>query len=385
MKMVILGAGASFDWTYEYYPQDVIDVDEWRPPLANQLFDTRGVFRGILEGYQGAFSFINEIRLAPDVEEFFQQKWNFAKKYNNAVLMAKLFNVQYYLQDLLYQISERNRNIGTSNYTALLSSIYEYTEAKNEEVLIVSFNYDLLAEYAFSDVYGNSLIFENIEEYISKKIKIIKPHGSCNWCSLLKGNNVEIMGSGPKTIDEFLLEDPESSLEIVEKLESQYVLNSPVRIGTNKSNNEEIPKNFFARNSANYDCPTFPRMLLPYKEKDDVILPPEHMSILTSLLPEISEVLVIGWKGTEFKFLETLKEYISNKIIKFTTVTARDFSIVTTLKDRLGHQHKYETFQHMVTPLNSSIVKTPSQFTPGGFSSYTISVNSSGYDNMFKF
>jgi hypothetical protein len=58
-------------------------------------------------------------------------------------------------------------------YRILLKKI----RSRDEKFGIVNFNYDLLLDFAFKDVFGPT--FQDINDYL--RINYIKPHGSVNW------------------------------------------------------------------------------------------------------------------------------------------------------------------------------------------------------------
>ena len=66
----------------------------------------------------------------------------------------------------------------------------------------------------------------------------------------------------------------------------------------------------------------FPQLLIPLKDKDDFILPQSHQKCLIDNISKVTEILIIGWKGTEYKFQELLKKNIGNKKVKVKCVNA---------------------------------------------------------------
>jgi hypothetical protein len=70
-----------------------------------------------------------------------------------------------------------------------------------------------------------------------------------------------------------------------------------------------------------------PQLLLPFKSKDDFIMPPEHEVLLEHFLPTVDEILVLGWKGTEAKFQHLLGKKLGHNPIKITAITKGDETI----------------------------------------------------------
>src|SRR6188768_1077515 len=102
MKLVILGAGASFD-NINFYYADEPNLS-WRPPLANEIFDSRADFINLIHTYPGAAALMSELNNVTDIEDFFQRKWDFAKEHQAKELLANLINIQYYLSHLFQTI-----------------------------------------------------------------------------------------------------------------------------------------------------------------------------------------------------------------------------------------------------------------------------------------
>ncbi|HEY5123906.1 MAG TPA: hypothetical protein VIK14_09245, partial [Ignavibacteria bacterium] len=98
MKLVILGAGASFDSIYKYENKE--SSEPWTPPLCNNLFDVREQFNPIMSKYHGVMSLRSEILTYEDIEAYFQDKWNFAIDQNDLQLLNNLINIQYYLSEI---------------------------------------------------------------------------------------------------------------------------------------------------------------------------------------------------------------------------------------------------------------------------------------------
>src|SRR5258708_3942654 len=102
MKMVVLGAGASYDSLFEIFNTDL--EEKWRPPLATQLFEPRPEFREILLQYLGMKMLYSELNTVDDIEDYFQNKFNFASLTNSNELFCALSGVQFALQDLMFRI-----------------------------------------------------------------------------------------------------------------------------------------------------------------------------------------------------------------------------------------------------------------------------------------
>lgn len=56
--------------------------------------------------------------------------------------------------------------------------------------------------------------------------------------------------------------------------------------------------------------PTFPAIAIPVERKHKFECPQHMLDELTTLLPQISKVLVIGWRATEAHFLDLLNKHL---------------------------------------------------------------------------
>jgi hypothetical protein len=59
--------------------------------------------------------------------------------------------------------------------------------------------------------------------------------------------------------------------------------------------------------SAGGAVPAVPAIALPLQRKAEFECPPEHLSVLTSNLPEVTKCLIIGWRGSEPHFTSLLR------------------------------------------------------------------------------
>ncbi len=269
-----------------------------------------------------------------DIEAFFQQQWDFIENNRASELMASFINLQFFLQELFFTVSENQLIQGLSNYDVLVQQAYEYAIRKKEDVLFVTFNYDLLLEYSFAKIFSELKHEFKISDYIKYPIKLIKPHGSCNWfkCSNLTGN---------ENFPDSLYKTKMSIRAINESIEANNqglrypALKNEIythRIDTLRGYTSHHPSN---PNFQWFGLGQMPQILVPLKNKDEFILPKSHIDYLQNNLNKVTEILIIGWKGTEENFQKMLKDYISEKEISVTSVNITDRNIENVLKPAL--------------------------------------------------
>ncbi len=314
MKLIIFGAGASFDSIHSYYDINNDDNNVWKPPLANEIFSNRYKFIELVNEFKGAMSLKSEIVLHNDLEEYFQELWEFASENKDELTYSKLINTQYYFQRLFMEISDNYSLLGNSNYDVITNFAYKYSKKINEDVLFVSFNYDLLLDYAIERILN--IKFKDINDYIKHPIKYIKPHGSCNWFINFK----RLMGSGA-----VYNMGGTNKNAFMNSLYIKKVSNKTIE--WNLENKIVLRKNFYENSDIG-----LPQLLIPLKKKDDFIMPSEHLSVLEENLPKVDDILIVGWKGTEAKFVGLLNKHLGNKSIKITTVNHEDKTIEQEMK-----------------------------------------------------
>ena len=252
MKLVILGAGASYDSFFWYKDQDTFN--DWRPPLANEIFDTRPEFVNIIEQYPSAKNIFSNYSTIKDLEDYFQKKYDQSKKHNSVEVEKTLINLRYYLQHLFSVVSDNMKNAGYSNIDKLISHINDYVIETGEDVLIVNFNYDLLVEQSLRNLYYNSSQSEyDINDYLSHKIKLIKPHGSCNWFRRITPNAFQLRPN--ELLWQYLLSNNVSQEKIESYLSSEFLV---------------APYNTISTSTPGFGSQlqyVFPQIFIPLKEK----------------------------------------------------------------------------------------------------------------------
>jgi hypothetical protein len=302
MKLVILGAGASYDAFKWYYDANL--CRKWRPPLANEIFSGRETFRELYKKYPGALSASHSLSTQTDIEAYLQNQFEKAEEYNSVEIKKQLVNMRFFLQDLFFKISENLRNAGPSNLKLLIDLIYDYTLRTKEDVLIVSFNYDLLLEYELANLYGAYGGGFDISQYLHYKIKLIKPHGSCNWSTVFK-KTMSFMQSN--TVAGNLWTGNFTDTELIKHLENIYLTDSP--------NNDSVE--YGGERVRRYK---FPQIHIPMKGKDGFNMPKDQIDYLKDYLPKVDEILIVGWKGSEDHFNKTLQEHLVDRPIRIQVV-----------------------------------------------------------------
>jgi len=297
MLMVVFGAGASYD-SVSKLPDYNRLASTYRPPLASGLFSRRPHFDAWISRYYACNAVINQLQSPPNgssVESELEKLWTEREK--NPRRYRQLAAVQFYLHSMIWECTEKwEREVarGVTNYKNLLDRIDSWRRQTNEKVCLVTFNYDTMLENALVDL---DIKISDLSHYIANNdYKIIKPHGSVNWAHGVYGDIVKDLRR--------------TSLEVANELierRSELTITSDF----------QMLRQPLVEQSAMWSSKSllFPALAIPLEHKQDYECPTEHLEVLRTCIPEVTKMLLIGWRATETKFIELLKEKLQKKII----------------------------------------------------------------------
>lgn len=299
MLMVILGAGASYDsaqayrirssggggaQNFGYAPSLSNDEGPWRPPLTKDLFlDSYRALSEIVPKYPKLTHILPRLREpvhGRSVEQMLEGIQ--AEGRDNPESLRELASVQFYLCELFQKVSLEwsSRTSGVTNYSPLVRDILRFNKS-NEQVCLVTFNYDSLLERALR-TFG----FEDKEpkDFLDSHpiLKLFKLHGSVDWCRLVDN------AAGSRLTPQQLIESADT-LQV-----------SDIFIRANATDSRQM----FA-----FPKPIFPAIAIPVqtKSKDDFECPSGHLSQLSEMLPHVTKILIVGWQSKEAHFLAMLR------------------------------------------------------------------------------
>jgi hypothetical protein len=193
MLMVVFGAGASHD-SIDVKPPGAgnpgweID-EEFRPPLAKDLFGPRKLFADAISRFPQLQSVVPVLRNPHGklVEAALRELQEEGSEYPEA--HRQIMAVRYYLQFVLRECERgwRTASKNVTNYKVLLNGINRWRRP-DDVVCLVTFNYDTLIEDAIrlfgtrSDQTEVSDV-EKVDQIVfgNPFYKLFKLHGSVNW------------------------------------------------------------------------------------------------------------------------------------------------------------------------------------------------------------
>lgn len=317
-KMFVFGAGAS---AFSVFNEDLETFRNapYSPPIGNELFGKK--FQAIFKKYKGVELSLASLKaFGNDVEGFFESEWTDITNSYNPSVVARHINIVFYLKELFSKISKEtidNFNDSTL-YSAYINKLQKYlSKNKTEKIAFVSFNYDTILDHYLSQFFNAPL--NSLTDYVkfnTNPFLLFKPHGSCNWGWRFTKAFLE---SNPGDISKYLYDNQTSFNELYFKH-----LGSPYEMIYEKSWGQELELNKntngkFTINKnrieviQNKDEQYFPSLLIPYKDKDEMVMPYYHNSVMKWYINQMEDLYLIGWKGNEDAF-NTLLENQAHRL-----------------------------------------------------------------------
>lgn len=348
-KLFVFGAGASryciFDDEKETFEKDF----QWKPPLGFEIFHRN--YSEIIDKYKEIKTFIPYyINHQKDIEATLEAEWQDITSCYNPSLLLRHTQVMFYIRDLIRKVSEETiRHFNNNLYCLLMDKLNRYLcKNKNERFILVSFNYDTILDHYIQQIFGYQ--YNNLNDYIdtvNNKVILVKPHGSWNWG--WKINKEKIQNS---SLYSYITENKLTLADIYYNLISNFAFYSwgyeamlnEKQIGRYKPNRNAIStlSNEKINNS-------FPAILMPYRNKDEIMMSYRMFDASRFLVNRIKEIYLIGWKGNERIF---------NKHVLENATGAEKIIIVNPNPDEVikninipfkGERITYSSFEEFVT------------------------------------
>jgi hypothetical protein len=283
---VIFGAGASYD-SDPSYPSGQSDDENARLPLADQLFADRPIFSTALKRFPLCHAIIPYLRNRANNISVEQVLENLQEESQARPLRHKqLAAVRFYLHLMLWECERRWKEVTkhiTSNYRTLLDQI-EHHRSLYDRVCLVTFNYDTLLDSEFPSVARQ---IETMFDYVfDENYKLIKVHGSINWAREVR---TPIDGLHSKNTWQV-------GQELIDRADSLDVSANYRIVTTHPTGLLPEPR-----------IPIFPALAIPVQRKQTFECPADHIALLRECIAQTTKLLFIGWRATEYHFMELLK------------------------------------------------------------------------------
>jgi hypothetical protein len=311
--MVIFGAGASYDSSATYGmgagPPDATEIDAfneyYRLPLAKDLFANRPLFIDAIDEFPQCKTIVPRLR-NPDVisgresiEALLQEIEKESHTYSRG--QRELFAIRCYLQRAiaLCEMKCQQTTRGITNHLRLLREI---ERTQTEPVCLVTFNYDTLLEVALGQLGQN---FGRMEDYAAKDgfFRLFKLHGSVHWARKVRIEIPNPYLGIPLGILRYLIDRADEL-----SLSDRVVFCHPTTMG------------------AVDGTPVFPAIAIPVEKKQVFECPKEMIDELTTILPRVTKVVVIGWRATEDHFTDPLRQHLRVAIPMYVVAGRKDWA-----------------------------------------------------------
>jgi hypothetical protein len=223
-----------------------------------------------------------------------------------------------------------------TNFTRLVGGLEPWRQASGQRVAIATFNYDTLFEEALSSTLPRLRLWQpqDMNDYISDgRYQVFKLHGSTNWWRFIQAEWVQRVGMSNPVGWASTMFDP---------------LGPYTEDGAFNLNEGAV-------------LPCVPSLAIPMATKtdSDFACPAEHLNELRTRLGEVTDVLIIGWRGIEQHFLEMWRlVHATKKDPRINTIAVVDRSIdagqevVARVTHHVGltpsRDRYYETFSRFV-------------------------------------
>jgi hypothetical protein len=291
MLLVIFGAGASYDSAPDY---PAPTPDEYRPPLANELFHNRAAFRVTMQKFHqcqelATYLIRKEVNLEAELQVVQSRKTKSIR------CREQLAAIRFYLREIIWdtEVAWEKKHSNVTNYRTLLGQIEDWRSDNNEQVCLVTFNYDKMIERALSFM---GIHCYELASYISRDTyKLIKVHGSIDWAHATARTLREHRTNETSQIQELITAAGNQTLVVGDDFS---VIQRPLVEFENQPNGVVVRR-------------WFPAIAIPVQSKEQFECPQEHEQALRKLMKRVNRIVTIGWKGTEWHFLRLVKEHLS--------------------------------------------------------------------------
>lgn len=329
--MFIFGAGASA-FCVPNSQSKTFQNDLLRPPLGNGLF--RENFKDYYSKYEGVkCSLLNLQKGDCNVEEILEQEWQEIQDYCNQNLMSRHINIQFYLQELLRDISANTlHHHATNNLYANLADKLQriHSKDKRQHFAFVSFNQDTILDTFLSRFFKRQL--NTLNDYVDvndSPFVLFKPHGSWNWGwpftkkienmpAYLYENDIDFC-----QLYFNLLGNPVDMVDW-HSFGTEWSINGKGKMAINKKELKQYTSSELGQ--------FFPAIVLPYRDKDEFTMPPVHQRRLEAYLGGIETLIVVGWKGNEAVFNKKMNTLMVSALKKVVIVDPAYSQVENNLK-----------------------------------------------------
>jgi hypothetical protein len=287
MLMVIFGAGASYDAVGTLKPQA-------RVPMVNDLFCwERGAYANVSDRFRASTPLIQELRASIDanpqisLEGELDRLQELAKDHPDTA--RQMLALRFYLAQLIELVSDgvMKDSAGFTSYVELLRRIGRWQHRTNEEVALVTFNYDTMLEAALARQTGTRQMTDLGDYVHTSPWRVFKLHGSVSWSRFIERGA------------EHRAPNPDYAISLGAQLDPR--------------DGDIVAKPFHGGWGAVQGV-VVPAIAIPTIGKTGLECPKDHQLVFRESLKRVNRVLVIGWRGAESHIQRELREFQSRAV-----------------------------------------------------------------------
>lgn len=309
--MFILGAGASANCVFGHEKTEFKE-DSLHPPLGTHLFDKK--FKSIYSKYPGVKDSLHLLQddNGVDIESLLEDEWLEVSRFGNESVIARHINIQYYLQELLKEVSTNTQQKYYSKnlFAGLVDRLSKlYHRNTKRKFAFVSFNQDTILDRYLSKSFNVPL--STLDDYVKineSPFCLFKPHGSWNW-----GWKFPNLESKSISTAEWLYQEKVNYYRLYFELLGDYKTmidwhsyTKELQMNSNRIGKHTVNKSNLSVIHPGNENLYFPSLLIPYRDKDEFTMPTSHYWDLLHSLSYVETLVIIGWKGNEKYFNQLL-------------------------------------------------------------------------------
>jgi hypothetical protein len=276
MLLVIFGAGASYDSANRTL-LDRAALPATPPPLAKDLVSHH--FGHIAADLSASRPIIDRLRLRMGTEPAASLETELAllaeasatSPERRQQLVAFRFYLHRVIQDTItdwLRVTD-----GFTHYLTLLNRLFDWHKQTRKRIRLATFNYDELLDLAAQDVLTGWNFSSDLPAYVNRhEFQLFKLHGSTDWARVIQRS---------ATINTPMVSASMDMAASVLQPGGTIVARPPsAHVGAD-------------------GLVTLPAMAIPMAAKTNFECPPEHIFALQSSLPNVTHLLIIGWRAAE--------------------------------------------------------------------------------------
>lgn len=310
-KMYVFGAGASTHCQFGDGAKLLKD-SPLRPPLGPELFSAR--FNSLVMKYPGLKMILPKFEArGNDIEAILEDDWSDLMKRLDKELAAQHIQLQFFLRELFQVISGEvdTKFFRHSLHTLFVQKLLKQWKPDNRPA-IVSFNYDTILEHALEK--QMRVQFNDINRYVDQgentQFIFFKPHGSWNWGWEFEKEKIKNVYND---VPGWLYKNSVTPAQVYYGLLGDGMLTTHgwgVEAGHHANHIGKLTPNRDKIKVMASGSHYFPALLLPYRDKDEFVMPYNQQMQMEHTMPWIEELVLIGWKGNENLFNTKLKKQV---------------------------------------------------------------------------